>query len=50
MVADVGAYGLSMASQYNMRPLPAEVLVDKRQVKVIRNAQKYKDLTRNFPK
>jgi diaminopimelate decarboxylase len=26
-ILDVGAYGLSMASEYNMRPLPEEVLV-----------------------
>ena len=26
-ILNVGAYGLSMASEYNMRPLPAEVLI-----------------------
>ena len=27
-ILDVGAYGLSMASEYNMRPLPQEVLIE----------------------
>jgi diaminopimelate decarboxylase len=27
-VLDVGAYGMSMASTYNLRPLPAEVMVE----------------------
>ena len=31
-VLDAGAYGAVMASNYNRRPLPAEVLVDGRQV------------------
>jgi diaminopimelate decarboxylase len=27
-VLDAGAYGMSMASTYNLRPLPAEVMVE----------------------
>jgi len=41
-----GAYGMSMASQYNARPRPAEVLVDGRSWRVIRARESYKDLVR----
>jgi diaminopimelate decarboxylase len=36
---DAGAYGMSMASTYNTRPLPAEVVVDGEQVRVARERQ-----------
>ncbi len=36
LVLDAGAYGMSMASTYNTRPLPAEVLVDNGRCAVIR--------------
>jgi len=39
-----GAYGFSMASNYNARPLPAEVLVDGSKFSIIRNRQTYEDL------
>ena len=35
-ILDAGAYGYSMASGYNMRPLPAEVLVGGKRPRVIR--------------
>jgi diaminopimelate decarboxylase len=41
-----GAYGMAMASQYNARPRPAEVLVDGRSWRVIRARESYKDLIR----
>ncbi len=41
-----GAYGMAMASQYNARPRPAEVLVDGRSWRVIRARESYKDLVR----
>ena len=41
-----GAYGMSMASQYNARPRPAEVLVDGRAWRIIRSRESYKDLIR----
>lgn len=42
---DAGAYGFAMASNYNSRPLPAEVLIQKDgQVRLIRKAQTLKDL------
>ncbi len=41
-----GAYGMAMASQYNARPRPAEVLVDGRSWRIIRARETYKDLIR----
>lgn len=39
-----GAYGFVMASNYNSRPLPAEILVDGTESKVIRTRQTLDDL------
>ncbi|RKY04390.1 MAG: diaminopimelate decarboxylase [Planctomycetota bacterium] len=39
-----GAYGFTMASNYNARPMPAEVLVDGGEFTVIRRRQRYEDL------
>ena len=47
-ICDAGAYGFSMASQYNARLLPAEVLVDGGEVRLIRARQSYDDLTRGM--
>ena len=44
-VRDAGAYGSAMASNYNRHPLPAEVLVDKGQWRVIRKRQTIDDMT-----
>jgi diaminopimelate decarboxylase len=41
---DVGAYGMSLSSNYNMRPKPVELLVKGSKIKVIRRRQKHKDL------
>lgn len=41
-----GAYGFSMASNYNSRTLPAEVLVDGGKIAIIRARQTLEDLTR----
>ena len=41
-----GAYGMSMASRYNSRPLPAEVLVDGDRLRVIRQRESIEDLLR----
>jgi diaminopimelate decarboxylase len=43
-VLDAGAYGSAMASTYNRRPLPAEVLVDEGRWDVIRRRQTIADL------
>ncbi len=40
-----GAYGFSMASNYNARGRPAEVLVDGSKFSVIRKRESYEDLT-----
>jgi diaminopimelate decarboxylase len=45
-VLDVGAYGFVMASNYNRRRMPAEVLVDGGDWRVIRKRQTYGDLFR----
>ncbi|MFA7078803.1 MAG: diaminopimelate decarboxylase [Syntrophomonas sp.] len=45
IVHDAGAYGFAMASTYNSRPLPAEVLVEKDgTIRLIRKAQTLQDL------
>ena len=46
VILDAGAYGFSMASEYNSRPLPAEVLVDGDTVSVIRGGGTISDLFR----
>ena len=43
-IHDVGAYGSAMASNYNRRPLPAEVLVDEGSWRVIRRRQTLDDM------
>jgi diaminopimelate decarboxylase len=43
-VLDTGAYGAVMASNYNRRPMPAEVLVDDGRWSVIRRRQTIDDL------
>jgi diaminopimelate decarboxylase len=47
VILDAGAYGFSMASEYNAKPLPAEVLVDGDTVRVIRKRGTFEDLWRN---
>lgn len=41
---DTGAYGFAMASEYNGRPRPAEVLVDGVATKLIRRRQSYEEM------
>ena len=43
-VFDVGAYGMSLASNYNTRPRAAEVLVEGAKARVIRRRETVKDL------
>ena len=43
-VMSAGAYGFSMASNYNSRPFPAEVLVNGESHQLIRRRQNYADL------
>ena len=41
-----GAYGFVMGSNYNSRPLAAEVLIDEAQPRLIRRRQTFEDLIR----
>ena len=43
-ICDVGAYGMSLSSNYNLRPKPVELLIKGSKIKVIRKRQKHKDL------
>jgi len=45
-ILDTGAYGMVLASNYNTRPRPAEVLVAGKSAKVIRRREKVSDLLR----
>jgi diaminopimelate decarboxylase len=46
LIFDAGAYGMSMASQYNSHPRPAEVLVDDGEARLIRRRETFEDLVR----
>ncbi|MFN2508697.1 MAG: diaminopimelate decarboxylase [Chthoniobacterales bacterium] len=52
-IMSAGAYGFVMASNYNSRPMPAEVLVHGERATLVRTRQTYEDLVRgelaNFP-
>ncbi len=43
-ICDVGAYGMSLSSNYNLRPKPIELLIKGSKIKVIRKRQKHKDI------
>jgi diaminopimelate decarboxylase len=45
-VLDAGAYGMSLASNYNTRPRAAEVLVDGQKARLVRRRENLKDLLR----
>ena len=44
VICDVGAYGMSLSSNYNLRPKPIELLIKGSKIKIIRKRQKHKDL------
>ena len=44
VMCDVGAYGMSLSSNYNIRPKPIELLIKGSKVNVIKKRQKLKDL------
>ncbi len=48
IVHDVGAYGYSMASNFNNRLRPVEIMVDNGQTKVIRKRETIEDLLRLY--
>ena len=43
-ILNVGAYGFSMSSQYNTRPRAAEVMINKKDSKIIRQRETINDL------
>ena len=43
-ICDVGAYGMSLSSNYNLRLKPAEILIKGSKAKVIKKRQKHSDL------
>ena len=46
-ILSAGAYGSTMASNYNSRPRPAEVLIDGKHVHLIRERETVADLLRH---
>ena len=44
IICDVGAYGYSLSSNYNVRPKPIEILVKGSKISIIKKRQKLKDL------
>jgi diaminopimelate decarboxylase len=44
VMCDVGAYGMSLSSNYNVRPKPSEILIKGSKMNVIKKRQKLKDL------
>ncbi|HEY6840012.1 MAG TPA: diaminopimelate decarboxylase [Chthoniobacterales bacterium] len=45
-ILDAGAYGMSLSSNYNTRPRPAEVLVKGKRARLVRCRETIQDLTR----
>ena len=43
-ICDVGAYGMSLSSNYNLRPKPIELLIKGSKIKVIRKRQKHTEI------
>ena len=44
VICDVGAYGMSLSSNYNVRPKPIEILIKNSKINVIKKRQKLVDL------
>ena len=43
-ISDVGAYGMSLSSNYNLRPKPSEIMIDNKSFKVILKRQKLNNI------
>ena len=43
-MSEVGAYGMSLSSNYNLRPKPAEILIKGSKINIIKKRQKLADL------
>ena len=44
IIRDVGAYGMSLSSNYNLRPKPIEVLIKKNKIIIIKKREKILDI------
>jgi diaminopimelate decarboxylase len=44
LICDVGAYGMSLSSNYNVRPKPIEILIKGSKINIIKKRQKLEDL------
>ena len=44
IICDVGAYGTSLASNYNVRPKPIEIMLKKSKIHIIKKRQKLSEL------
>ena len=44
LICDVGAYGMSLSSNYNLRPKSTELLINNSKIQVITKRQRLKDL------
>ena len=44
VICDVGAYGTSLASNYNVRPKPLEILIKNSKIQIINKRQKISEL------
>jgi len=44
IICDVGAYGMSLSSNYNVRPKPVELLIKNSKIRVIKKRQKLADI------
>ncbi len=43
-ITNVGAYGSTLSSNYNTRPLAAEIIIKKSQIKVIKKRQQISEI------
>ena len=46
-ITDVGAYGMSLTSNYNTRPIIAEILINGSKYKLIKKRQSLENLVNN---
>ena len=44
IICDVGAYGMSLASNYNVRPKPLEILINGSKIQILNKRQKISEL------
>ena len=43
-ICDVGAYGISLSSNYNLRPKPIEILINGSKIQVVKKRQKHHEI------